>query len=76
MAAILQDYGQWLARSALPKRFIAGDPGRALVGRARDFCRTWPNQHETTVRGHHFLQEDSPAPIGLALQEFVKAVRG
>ena len=38
-------------------------------------CRTWANQTEVTVKGLHFLQEDSPDEIGRALQEFVKSVR-
>jgi haloalkane dehalogenase len=46
-----------------------------LVGRAREFCRTWPNQREVTVRGVHYLQEDSPAEIGQALHDFVRAIR-
>ena len=32
-------------------------------------------QSEATVKGLHFLQEDSPHEIGRALQEFVKSVR-
>ena len=34
-------------------------------------ARTFPNQTETTVRGLHFAQEDSPDEIGEALAEFV-----
>lgn len=39
----------------------------------REFARTWPNQKET-VRGVHFLQEDSPVELGTALAAFVKRV--
>ena len=46
-----------------------------IKGRTLEFCRTWPNQTEVTVKGVHFLQEDSPDEIGKALQEFVKSVR-
>jgi haloalkane dehalogenase len=45
-----------------------------MTGRTREFCRTWPNQREVTVPGRHFLQEDSPHQIGVALAEFVKAI--
>jgi haloalkane dehalogenase len=76
VAAIVEAYGQWLAQSALPKLLILGDPGAIVTGRTRDFVRTWPNQHEVTVKGRHFLQEDSPDQIGTALAAFVKAVRG
>jgi len=43
------------------------DPGSILTGRAREFCRTWPNQTEVTVAGNHFIQEDSADQIGQAL---------
>jgi haloalkane dehalogenase len=46
-----------------------------MTGRTRDFCRTWANQREVTVKGRHFLQEDSPDQIDAALADFVRAVR-
>jgi len=39
-------------------------------------CRAWPNQTEVTVKGLHFIQEDSPDEIGQAVAAFVKRVRG
>jgi haloalkane dehalogenase len=45
-----------------------------MTGRTRDFCRGWRNQREITVKGRHFIQEDSPAEIGTALADFVTAV--
>lgn len=71
VVAIVKEYGKWLSNSTLPKLFIAAEPGAILVGRAREFCRTWPNQQEVTVSGIHFIQEDSPAEIGTALQDFI-----
>ena len=71
VAAIVEGYGAWLAQSDVPKLFVNADPGSILVGRARDFCRTWPNQREVTVNGRHFVQEDSPDEIGAAVAEFV-----
>ena len=68
---IVQRYGAWLAESRLPKLFIGAEPGAMLVGRARDFCRTWANQREVTVKGIHFIQEDAPAEIGAALRSFL-----
>jgi haloalkane dehalogenase len=75
VVAIVERYGEWLSKSALPKLFIAAEPGALLVGRAREFCRTWPNQREVTVKGIHYIQQDSPAEIGTALQAFVRSVR-
>ena len=64
---LTQRYADWLAASDLPKLFINAEPGIILTGPQRDFCRTWPNQREVTVRGLHFIQEDSPDEVGHAL---------
>lgn len=76
VAAIVRCYGEWLTKSTLPKLLITAEPGVLLVGRAREFCRTFPNQREVTVQGIHYVQEDSPAEIGLALRDFVRGLRG
>lgn len=68
--AIVEDYGNWLAQSDMPKLFINADPGAILTGPQREFCRTWPNQTEITVSGSHFIQEDSPAEIGQAIADW------
>ena len=68
---IVSDYGAWLAGSDVPKLFVNADPGTILVGAQREFCRTWPNQEEVTVKGLHFIQEDSPDEIGAAVAAFV-----
>ena len=74
---IVEDYGQWLAAGdAPPKLFINADPGIILTGAQREFCRTWPNQTEVTVKGLHFIQEDSPHEIGAAIATFVRQRRG
>jgi haloalkane dehalogenase len=71
VVAIVDDYAQWLATSSLPKLFINAEPGSILTGAQREFCRTWPNQREVTVKGSHFVQEDSPAEIGRAVADFL-----
>ena len=68
---IVNAYGEWLCESEVPKLFVNAVPGVILVGPQRDFCRTWPNQTEVTVRGLHFVQEDSPDQIGAAVANFV-----
>lgn len=73
--AIVADYADGLERSTVPKLFVNAEPGALLTGRARDFCRTWPNQREVTVPGIHYLQEDSPAAIGAAIATFVRELR-
>jgi haloalkane dehalogenase len=71
VTGLVQQYALWLSRSPLPKLFVNGNPGSILVGAQRDFCRAWPNQQEVTVKGSHFLQEDSPVEIGQAIARFV-----
>jgi len=74
VSALVNDYAAWLSRSPLPKLFVNANPGSILVGAQREFCRGWPNQQEVTVRGSHFLQEDSPVEIGQAIARFVRHV--
>ena len=75
VVAVVEDYSRWLATADVPKLFINADPGSILVGRQREFCRAWPNQTEVTVKGLHFIQEDSPDEIGQAVADFVRRVR-
>ncbi|HZP87747.1 MAG TPA: haloalkane dehalogenase [Burkholderiales bacterium] len=75
VVAEVEEYGEWLARSSVPKLFINAEPGALLSGRARDFCRTWPQQREVTVKGIHYVQEDSPHEIGAALRRFLAGLR-
>jgi ribonuclease BN (tRNA processing enzyme) len=75
VVAIVDDYGRWLADSPIPKLFINAEPGSILTDAVRDFCRTWPNQKEITVKGTHFIQEDSPHEIGRAVADFARSVR-
>ena len=72
---IVSEYSQWLARSQVPKLYLHAEPGALDHGRQREFCRTWPNQTEVTVKGIHFVQEDSPMEIGSAVANFVKTLR-
>jgi haloalkane dehalogenase len=72
VVALVTQYGEWLAKSNLPKLFIVAEPGSILVGRAAEFCRRWPNQREVKVPGIHFIQEDAPVQIGEALETFIR----
>ena len=67
VTAIVDSYSKWLSQSDLRKLFINADPGAILRGPARDYSRTWPNQSEVTVKGIHFIQEDSADEIGEAI---------
>jgi haloalkane dehalogenase len=71
---IASDYSEWLAGSSIPKLFINAEPGALLTGAIREYCRSWPNQQEVTVKGSHFIQEDSPGEITRALHDWVSGL--
>ena len=75
VVGVVSDYASWLARSDVPKLFINAEPGNVLTGQQREFVRSWPNQTEITVPGVHFIQEDSPDEIGVAVAQFVRQLR-
>jgi haloalkane dehalogenase len=75
MVELVASYGEWLMEATdLPKLFINAEPGSILTGRQREFCRSWPNQREVTVKGTHFIQEDSPVEIGEAIAQWMDSV--
>jgi haloalkane dehalogenase len=74
VAAIARAYADWLSTSQVPKLFINADPGAILTGAQREFCRKWPNQREVTVKGIHFVQEDSPHEIGWAVADWYRSL--
>ena len=76
VVSIVDDYSKWLEQSDVPKLFVNAEPGAILTGSQREFCRTWPNQEEVTVRGAHYVQEDSPHEIGEAVATFVRRTEG
>jgi haloalkane dehalogenase len=71
---IVSAYGEWLRDSGIPKLFVNAEPGAILTGGQREFCRGWKNQTEVTVKGSHFIQEDSPDEIGEALAAWVQTL--
>ena len=71
---IVSEYSDWMSKNNMPKLFINAEPGAIIQGSVRDFCRTWNNQSEITVKGIHFIQEDSPNEIGSAIQEWYEKI--
>lgn len=72
MAAILEANCEWLASSDIPKLFIRANPGMMVTGKVAERCRSFPNQKEVTVKGAHYVQEDSPDEIGEALANWIR----
>ena len=60
---IVDNYSEFMLNTNINKLFINAEPGSILFGRQREFCRKWKNQKEVTVKGIHFIQEDSPEEI-------------
>ncbi len=68
---IVANYGDALSKSDIPKLFIDAEPGMILKGAPADYARTWPNQQEVSVKGLHFIQEDSPTEIADAIEKWI-----
>ncbi len=73
VADLVAAYSSWMAETPFPKLFVNAEPGAITVGDAREICRKWPNQTEVTVRGIHFIQEDSGPEIGQAVAQWMAA---
>lgn len=70
VAAIVKANGAFMAASPIPKTFIEATPG-TMPPRAREFCRTWPNQNIVQVQGIHYVQEDEPQAIADAVRALI-----
>ena len=70
VTALVGAYAEWSAQNEIPKLFVNAEPGAFLTGAPREFCREWRNQTEVTVKGSHFIQEDSGREIGQAIADW------
>ena len=52
--------------------FIRGLPGGLILGSRIAFCQSLPNTREIVVPGIHYIQEDSPDEIGIAVADIVR----
>ena len=73
--AVVQAYADWLASSDVPKLFVNTTSGHGLLGRNRDFCRTFRNQQEITLDAKHYYQEDCPEELGRAVAGWYEGLR-
>jgi haloalkane dehalogenase len=68
-------YADWLTKSDVPKLFLKAEPGGILTGgKVLEHARSLPAQTEETVKGIHFVQEDSPDEIGEAIAGWMKTL--
>lgn len=71
---IIETYGKWLSSSDIPKLFIEATPGDMFPSH-RDFVKTWANQTNVTIKGGHFVQEDSPQEVGTTVAKWLQNLR-
>jgi hypothetical protein len=75
VTAAVDAYADWLKTSSVPKLFLKADPGGILAGgKVLEQARSFPAQTEVTVKGVHFVQEDSPDEIGRAVAGWMKTL--
>jgi haloalkane dehalogenase len=75
VTAVVDAYADWLKTSTVPKLFIKAEPGGILAdGKVLEFARSLPAQTEVTIKGIHFVQEDSPDEIGRAVAGWMKTL--
>ena len=57
----------------MPKLFLKAEPGGILAGcKVLEHARSLPAQTEVTIKGVHFVQEDSPDEIGKAIASWME----
>jgi haloalkane dehalogenase len=75
VTAIADAYAGWLKTSSVPKLFLKAEPGGILASdKVLEHARSLPAQTEVTVRGVHFVQEDSPDEIGRTVAGWLKTL--
>lgn len=68
---VVRAYAKWLRKTNVPKLFIRGKPGSLVFGPYIPYIRKFRNLREASVRGIHFLQEDSPREIGTTVSSWL-----
>ncbi len=74
VAALVEAYRAWLTETKLPKLLIYAHPGALIMAPMVEWCKRNLKNLETVDLGPgvHFLQEDHPHEIGLALAAWYK----
>ena len=75
VTAIVAASADWLTTSEVPKLFFNAEPGAILTDKDLAFIRALPALTEVTVSGSHYVQEDSPDEIGLAIARWMQTLR-
>ena len=73
-AVVMTGSGRMFCAGGDLKSFSAQGEKLPAHRQHRTSGRTWPNQQEITVKGSHFIQEDSPQEIGQAITSFLQSI--
>ena len=73
VAEVVGAYADWLRAAPVPKLLVSAEPGAILVGPMLETARRFANQREVTVKGSHFIQEDSGREIGEAIRGWLRS---
>lgn len=71
---IVDAYGNFMRDTDIPKLLIKAEPGMIMNGAPAEFARSWKNHSEVSVKGLHFVQEDSPDEIAEAIENWIPSV--
>lgn len=72
---IITEYAVWLKKSNIPKLLLYAKPGMIIKNdKVEKIRNTFKNTSLTYIgKGKHFIQEDQPIAIGLAIQKWVES---
>ncbi len=65
----------WCAQSRTPKLVIGGNPGFLVTPSVLGTAARWSNTSVASVRGSHFLMEDSPARLTALILDWLAEIR-
>ncbi|MEM9487913.1 MAG: haloalkane dehalogenase, partial [Myxococcota bacterium] len=76
VVAVVQNYSAWLDSKTLPTLHLHVTPGALNPPEVVDYLATRLSNHETFAVGEgiHFIQEDHPETIGLAIADWLQRV--
>ncbi|EDV20737.1 Haloalkane dehalogenase [Trichoplax sp. H2] len=72
VAEIVNSYIKWLSETPVPKLCILAEPG-VFSPNIERATKSWKNQQFATVKGLHFMQEDSPTEIAELVINFLSS---
>lgn len=72
---LIEESRLWCAQSRTPKLVIGGNPGFLIPPSVLGTAARWSNTEVASVRGLHFLMEDSPARLTATILDWLAEIR-